>query len=770
MPNFVPYLRLTSLVLLYLFSYFYFVGASDITIGSVGNNFSIPVNVGGTAYNITFSDDGNFMYLGTFASVVYQFSLPTPFDVTSAVYMNRSRNLSAQGSGMDEIRMNNDGDKLFVLQFYNNAVYQYTLTTPHNIVSARYDTLAKSVAGLNNYTIDFKPDGTRMFTLTDYNNLIYEYSFSTPWNLATISSNPISSIPTPNFANGQKLTMGILPNGGSMYIVTNTSQRVHWMSFATPWLLSSATYTSGKYVNLGTTDSQMRGLASNSSGSKLFFMGATNRRVYEFNLNDTVAPTITSINSSNSNGSYKIGDTIDITINFSESVTSSGPISLIFETGEIDRTCSINISNSSSGNCTYTVQAGDTSSDLNASLTGVVYDNSNNFLSNYTPASSLGTLKNIVIDTSIPEILSKSYTSVANSSVLILWSTNENSSSLVKYGPSRNPTTQTAEFNTSSRSTNHSVSVTNLLPCTLYYFQALSRDEASNSVESSLDNFTTSGCAISSIFSGNSERFSLSGGTLTFPNSGSTAKLIIPDNYATNPANFQINKLNPNTFTNPPTDLTLAGNNLFKLNAVTDDNLTLPSFINNVTFEIDYPESLTKSINENTFDIYKYNETGWEKKNCTLNKSSNKITCSLNNFSIYGLFGEILEGNSDNDSGDSNLGNFNNKNIFHRDRRCHYITPKALTWITFESKPFIKGIFLNWSLEHATHVDILIDNGTGNYPYKIASTSNDGKEFLANVESWQKIKIIPYNECKIGDTSNEYSMDLYPKGWFNYSE
>jgi hypothetical protein len=283
------------------------VSASDITLGSLGNNFSIPVNIG-TAYNLEFANDGKFMYLASFDSNVYQFSLPTAYDITSAVYMNRTKSLSAQGSGMDEIRMKNDGTKLYVLQFYSNAILQYTLTTPYNILSTSYDNVSKGLTFGNNYSFYIKPDGTKFYTLNDYSNFVLEYTLSTPWNFSTASANPTASLPTPNFSDGQKLALTFTPDGGSMYIETTTSERIHWMSFATPWVLSTATYTSGKYVGFNSTDNTIRGIVTNDTGSKLFFIGNQTKKVYEFNLTDIVAPTITSIASSTVNGSYKAGE------------------------------------------------------------------------------------------------------------------------------------------------------------------------------------------------------------------------------------------------------------------------------------------------------------------------------------------------------------------------------------------------------------------------------------------------------------------------------
>jgi hypothetical protein len=131
-------------------------------------------------------------------------------------------------------------------------------------------------------------------------------------------------------------------------------------------------------------------------------------------LADVTAPTITSINSSTSNGSYKAGDQISIQVNFSESVTVTGTPQLTLETGSTDR--AINYASGTGTNqltFTYTVQAGDTSADLDYISTSALALNSgtikdaagnNAVLTLASPggSNSLGANKAIVIDTTAP--------------------------------------------------------------------------------------------------------------------------------------------------------------------------------------------------------------------------------------------------------------------------------------------------------------------------------------------------------------------------------
>ncbi len=126
--------------------------------------------------------------------------------------------------------------------------------------------------------------------------------------------------------------------------------------------------------------------------------------------NDTNAPSVTSVNSPTLDGSYKAGDVIVIEVTFTEIVVQSGtPPTLQLETGTTDR-----IINYTSGSGTnklifnYTVQAGDTSSDLDYlatnSLVGTIKDLANNaaILTLPGPSGSLAFYKAIVIDTTAP--------------------------------------------------------------------------------------------------------------------------------------------------------------------------------------------------------------------------------------------------------------------------------------------------------------------------------------------------------------------------------
>ncbi len=131
------------------------------------------------------------------------------------------------------------------------------------------------------------------------------------------------------------------------------------------------------------------------------------------------APTavVTSVTASSPNGSYKLGDVIDITVSFNTAVIVAGGVpSLLLETGATDRSASY-LSGSGSNALTfrYTVQAGDISADLDYASAGALALNGatlqNRNLVNATlglsapgAAGSLGANQALVIDGIAPTV------------------------------------------------------------------------------------------------------------------------------------------------------------------------------------------------------------------------------------------------------------------------------------------------------------------------------------------------------------------------------
>ena len=151
-----------------------------------------------------------------------------------------------------------------------------------------------------------------------------------------------------------------------------------------------------------------------ASNDALYFSATDGSKGYEpyaIRLSDP-KPTIASVTSTTSNGTYKVGDEINITLNFSEAVTLStgGTLTVTLETGDTDQTVIItSISNATTGSGTFTVMPGDLSSGLNVSsvsVTGSITDASSQVMDNFTVGSNLSASSILVIDGVLPTITS----------------------------------------------------------------------------------------------------------------------------------------------------------------------------------------------------------------------------------------------------------------------------------------------------------------------------------------------------------------------------
>ncbi len=127
---------------------------------------------------------------------------------------------------------------------------------------------------------------------------------------------------------------------------------------------------------------------------------------------NSLIPRVTDVSASTADGLYKVGDTITVTVTFSEAVTvdtTGGIPTLLLETGSVDRLATY-VSGSGGNTLTfiYTVQSGDLSADLNyqttaaLSLNGATIRNASNDAALTLPflgdANSLAGNKAIVID------------------------------------------------------------------------------------------------------------------------------------------------------------------------------------------------------------------------------------------------------------------------------------------------------------------------------------------------------------------------------------
>ena len=196
----------------------------------VNNQLSLP-------YGITFNNDGTQMYVSDYGITdsIYQYTLSRAYDVSTASYANKSIDVDAKvGSanrGPCGIRFNNDGTKLFVAGFSDSQIYEFTLSTAFDISTASYvDGFDVSAQGNRNRDFEFNPDGTIMFAVngpTDGANVyeIFEYKLTTAFDISTASY--VNKVFNTRAQDDNTFSIAISNDGSKLYMLGYGSDNVN---------------------------------------------------------------------------------------------------------------------------------------------------------------------------------------------------------------------------------------------------------------------------------------------------------------------------------------------------------------------------------------------------------------------------------------------------------------------------------------------------------------------------------------------------------------
>ena len=160
------------------------------TVSSSASEYSTDELTNLVTKSITFNTLGSMMYIGS-AGYIYQFSLTTPWDVTTAVYDYKSK---MDPSEIKSISFDPSGTKLYMASGpYGAAASQYTLSTPWDVRTTSLDG-KYTVVGIDNAdsssTADvsvltdlfFDSTGTIVY-FTDKSQTVYQYNTLTPWDI-----------------------------------------------------------------------------------------------------------------------------------------------------------------------------------------------------------------------------------------------------------------------------------------------------------------------------------------------------------------------------------------------------------------------------------------------------------------------------------------------------------------------------------------------------------------------------------------------------------
>ena len=235
---------------------------------------------------VVFNNDGTKMFvIGNTGDDVNEYTLTTPFDVSTATFNDFNGNgrgfrVATEDSVPTGVAFNNDGTKMFVMGFNDNEVNEYTLTTPFDVSTASsVDSFSVATEDVNATDLAFNNDGTKMFVVGDAGNDINEYTLTTGFDVSTASFVDSFSV-----AGEEALPGGVAFNndGTKMFVVGTAGDDVNEYILTTGFDVSTAAFLDS--FSVATQDILPTGITFNNDGTKMFVVGNDGDDINEYTL------------------------------------------------------------------------------------------------------------------------------------------------------------------------------------------------------------------------------------------------------------------------------------------------------------------------------------------------------------------------------------------------------------------------------------------------------------------------------------------------------
>jgi len=227
---------------------------------------------------LAFKPDGSQLYvIGGVGDNVYQYSLSTAFDVSTASF-SQSFDVSTQDGAPQGVVFKPDGSQMYVTGAVGENVYQYTLSTAFDVSTASFvRSFDVSTQDSLPFGAVFKPDGGQLYVVGATNDNVYQYSLSTAYDISTASFvRSLDVSPQDSFPSG----LAFKPDGSRLYVTGSSNANVYQYSVSTDFDISTASFV--RSLDVSPQDSDPTGVVFKPDGGHLYVVGKGGNSVYQY--------------------------------------------------------------------------------------------------------------------------------------------------------------------------------------------------------------------------------------------------------------------------------------------------------------------------------------------------------------------------------------------------------------------------------------------------------------------------------------------------------
>ena len=332
-----------------------------------------------------FSPNGLNMYVnGSTGDDVNQYTLSIAWDVSTATYLQLF-STAAQDTSPNDIFFKPDGLSMYIMGATNDTVFQYTLSSAFDISTASYASKSFSVTSQETVPIGlwFKPDGTVMYIIGTTNDTVFQYNLGTAWDVSTASYASISfSVQT---QDGSPTQVNLSADGLTMWILGAAGDDISQYALGAAWNVSTAVFENSFYV--GFQEFSPNGLFIDSTAAnRVYMVGQLSDTVYQYNTDTNSIAITTDVLTVNNNARIQGNLAVQSAayVDGALSVGGSTSLSTTSVSGTLSATSTITLG----GSTTATVSLGTTLTTGNI-LTGTSMTTGNIFVGGLTQTGNI---------------------------------------------------------------------------------------------------------------------------------------------------------------------------------------------------------------------------------------------------------------------------------------------------------------------------------------------------------------------------------------------
>jgi sugar lactone lactonase YvrE len=198
--------------------------------------------------------------------------------------LNSSFSVASQEATAEDLFFKPEGDKLYVIGRSGDDINQYNLSSSWSVSSAVFSGSSAALTTESDpQAMFFKPDGTKVFVVGFSKRRILQYNLTVPWAIGTLSNSTLTNS-TFQVADNNPNSLFFKPEGDKVFIVGPTEDKIYEYSLTSAWTASSTVNGSVSFSLSGLIQAP-RALAFNTSGTQMFVLeGDGIPYIYKFNL------------------------------------------------------------------------------------------------------------------------------------------------------------------------------------------------------------------------------------------------------------------------------------------------------------------------------------------------------------------------------------------------------------------------------------------------------------------------------------------------------